>query len=473
MLLKQIFDESLAQYSYLIGCQASGEAILFDPERDVDRYLKLAESLGFRIVAVAETHIHADFLSGARELAERTGAQVYLSSEGESAGWPSAWAKGGDYSVVFLKDGDTFKIGNITFKAIKTPGHTPEHLCYLITDFKASQPMGMISGDFLFVGDLGRPDLLETAAKFEGTKESSAQALYSSASHLLNWKDSDHLLVWPAHGAGSACGKGLGAIPHSSLGYEKHQNPALTKAAEGEQIFIDYILQGQPEPPLYFSRMKKQNRDGVPLLGHLPEPKVLSLQELISVIEEGKLLPIDSREKRADFLREHLPGSLFAPFSGNFCTLVGSLIEDETTPLLLVVSPEHQEEAIRRLIRIGYDRIEAIVSLDTLNRYFIEGQKSSSIPSIDFRKAEEMRKEGAVIVDLRFKHEYESGHVPGAIHAPYTRLAEYLEQIPLDKPIVVHCHSGFRAAVSSSYLQRHGYKVSTVSDHIDHYQCSV
>nr|WP_243664236.1 MBL fold metallo-hydrolase [Rhodothermus marinus] len=173
MLFRQIFDPKLAQYAYLIGCQQTKEAIVIDPERDVDQYLRLAEEEGLRIVAVAETHIHADFLSGARELAERVGARLYLSAEGEADGWASNWAKNGRYDVTFLRDGDTFRIGNIEFRAVHTPGHTPEHLCYLVTDRGggATEPMGIVTGDFVFVGDLGRPDLLESAARISGMKE--------------------------------------------------------------------------------------------------------------------------------------------------------------------------------------------------------------------------------------------------------------------------------------------------------------
>ncbi|MCB1119325.1 MAG: MBL fold metallo-hydrolase [Chlamydiia bacterium] len=470
MFFRQLFDPCLAQYAYLIGCQATGEAIVIDPERDIDTYLTLAEHEGLRLVAVAETHIHADFLSGARALAERVGARVYLSSEGESAGWGSNWAKNSNYSATFLKEGDTFKIGNITFSVIKTPGHTPEHLSYLVTEAQASTPLGMISGDFLFVGDLGRPDLLETAANVKNTAESAADALYTSAKTLIETIDQDDLLIWPAHGAGSACGKGLGAVPHSTLGYEKRQNRTLAKVREGHDAFIDYILEGQPEPPYYFARMKTQNRDGVPLLKDLPNPRSLSVQELAAVVQEGKLLPLDTREDKMDFLRQHLPQSLFVPFYSNFCTSIGSLVEEETTPILLIVSPEHQQEAIRRLIRIGYDNIEAVASLDTLSRYFINGGASTSIPTIDFAAAETMRQQGATVVDLRFQNEYTQGHLPHAIHAPYTRLIEHLKHIPSDQPVIAHCHSGLRAAISSAFLQRNGYQVVAVNDSINNYR---
>jgi hydroxyacylglutathione hydrolase len=207
MLFRVIYDPSLAQAAYLIGCQRTGEAIVVDPERDVDRYERLAASEGLRITAVAETHIHADFVSGSRELAEK-GAKVFVSDEGD-ADWKYQWldrrSTGGAYDHQLLKDGDTFMVGHIEFRAVHTPGHTPEHLCFKVTDrgSGADEPMGVITGDFLFVGDLGRPDLLESAAGMAGKADPSA------------------------HGAGSACGKALGAVPQTTVGYERRFNPAL------------------------------------------------------------------------------------------------------------------------------------------------------------------------------------------------------------------------------------------------------
>jgi len=210
MLFRQIFDEKLAQYAYLVGCQQTGEAVIIDPERDVDRYIDLAEHEGLSIVAVTETHIHADFLSGARELAERLDVKLYLSDEGD-ADWKYQCPKqkkqdGTDYDYTLVYDGDTFTIGNIEIKVVHTPGHTPEHIAFLITDHGggADEPIGMVTGDFVFVGDVGRPDLLESAAGIAGMMEPSARTLYSSVQDFLQLPD--YLQVWPAHGAGSACG---------------------------------------------------------------------------------------------------------------------------------------------------------------------------------------------------------------------------------------------------------------------------
>ena len=253
MLFRQIWDEKLAQYTYLVGCQRTGEALLIDPERDIDRYLAIADEEGLRITAVTETHIHADFLSGAREFAE-LGVKVYLSNEG-GPDWLYGWTEDGDYAVEMLEDGATFKVGNIEIRAVHTPGHTPEHLSFAITDLGggADEPMGLASGDFVFVGDTGRPDLLESAAGVEGAMQEGAAALFRSVQRFLELPD--YLQVWPGHGAGSACGKALGAVPESTVGYERRFSPAMRAAQDGERAFVHYVLDAQPEPPLYFGRM--------------------------------------------------------------------------------------------------------------------------------------------------------------------------------------------------------------------------
>ena len=235
----------------------------------------MATDAGLRITAAAETHIHADFLSGSREMAEELGIRIYLSDEGDED-WKYEWGRKGDYDIQQLKNGDRFSIGLIELEARHTPGHTPEHLSFLVTDrgTGAREPMGMASGDFVFVGDLGRPDLLESAAGQKGAMRPSARRLYQSVQEFLLLQD--YLQVWPAHGAGSACGKALGAVPDSTVGYERRYNPAILAGQRGEDAFVESILEGQPEPPLYFARMKFQNKEGPALFGGLPRPRKLS-----------------------------------------------------------------------------------------------------------------------------------------------------------------------------------------------------
>ncbi|MGI9175995.1 MAG: MBL fold metallo-hydrolase [Rhodothermales bacterium] len=467
MLLRQIFDPMLAQYAYLIGCQQTGEALLVDPERDIDRYVRLAEKEKLRITAVAETHIHADFLSGARELAERFGTRLYLSDEGDQD-WKYEWTgekkrDGTAYDVVLLKDGDTFDIGRIEIKAVYTPGHTPEHLSFLVTDHGggATSPMGLLSGDFVFVGDLGRPDLLEQAAGVGDNQEPSARRLYRSIPTFTALED--YLQVWPAHGAGSACGKALGAVPQSTVGYEKRYNATLGAAEQGEDVFVEAILSGQSEPPLYFARMKKDNKLGVPLLGDLPRPRKLNAAELARTSTEA--LVIDTRPDRSAFMARHLPGALHAPLGNMFATAIGSLVTDTATSLMLITEESRVEKAVRALVRIGYDRIEAYAEPATLAKHFENGGAHAVIPEVGFDEVKRRRDEsGVAVVDVRYASEYAAGHVPGAVNASYTRLPEYeADRIPNNKTLLVHCGSGARAAIASSFLARKGYDVRYVN----------
>ncbi|MEC7237431.1 MAG: MBL fold metallo-hydrolase, partial [Pseudomonadota bacterium] len=349
--MRMIYDEKLAQAAYLIGCQRAGEAVVIDPERDVDRYIDLAKHNGLRIVATAETHIHADFVSGSRELAERVGAKVYVSDEGD-ADWKYEWLDkkvgGSSYDHQLLKDGDSFKIGNIELKAIHTPGHTPEHIVFLVTDHgaNATEPIGMATGDFVFVGDLGRPDLLETAAGHAGAMEPSARRLFSTVKKL--GEIPDFVQVWPAHGAGSACGKALGAVPMSTFGYEKRFNPAI-QAAASEQGFVDFILTDQPEPPMYFANMKRDNKIGPPVLGGLPQPKKMSAADLAK-LDTSVVAIVDTRAWE-DFRSGHIAGSLSFPLTKSFNTDAGSMVKD-SDDIYLVIDEGDLDEAIRDLIRV-------------------------------------------------------------------------------------------------------------------------
>ncbi|HSR67310.1 MAG TPA: MBL fold metallo-hydrolase [Acidobacteriota bacterium] len=469
MLFRQIKDAKLAQYAYLIGCQATGEAIVIDPERDIDRYLQVAEAEDLNIAAVAETHIHADFLSGARELAHRLGARLYLSDEGGEE-WRYEWVKLGDRDAVLLKDGDTFRIGKIEFKALHTPGHTPEHLSFVVTDRGggAGEPMGIATGDFVFVGDMGRPDLLETAAKVEGAMKPSALRLYNSARRFLELPE--FLQIWPAHGAGSACGKALGAVPMTTAGYEMRFSPAFEKAREGEDAFVDFILEGQPEPPLYFARMKRDNKNGVPLLSDLPRPRSLTARELGKVAKRKDALIVDARTSRSDFMARHIPGSLYAPLR-IFNTAVGSVVEDETTPLYLIIDEDRLEEAVRDLVRIGYDNLPGFADPSTLERYFQGGGQADAIEEVDISALQELRlRADSLVLDVRTGAEFAAGHVPSAHNASYTRLPEYRKDIPADRTLLVHCATGARASVAASYLARLEHRVIYVNGRFESYR---
>ena len=461
MFFRQIFDPELAQYAYLIGCQRTGDALVIDPERDIDRYVEIANEEGLRLVAAAETHIHADFLSGVRELAEQHGVKIYLSDEGD-ADWKYAWAEGSPHDITLLKDEDVFHIGNIRVQALHTPGHTPEHVSFLVTDLGggADEPIGIASGDFVFVGDLGRPDLLETAAGVVGAREPSARRLYESTKRFLTLDD--HVQVWPGHGAGSACGKALGAVPQSTVGYERRFNAALS--FDTERAFVASILDGQPEPPVYFARMKDLNKNGVPLLGDLPAPKLYGAGELAELGAADDAIIVDTRADRKAFMAGHVPGSLHAPLGINFAMIVGSYVDPETN-IYLVVDAGELQEAVRTLVRIGYDRIAGFAPPSALVE---SGAAEAVTPRIDFHDlAADIDTHANTILDVRGAAECAAIHVPGAINIAHTRLATRLDEVPRDKPVMAYCRSGNRAASAVSLLARAGYDVTLIDGLID------
>ncbi|MCI0434949.1 MAG: MBL fold metallo-hydrolase [Gemmatimonadetes bacterium] len=464
MLFRQITDERLAQYAYLIGCQQTNEALVIDPERDIDRYMRIAEAEGLTITAVAETHIHADFLSGSREFAERYGVTVYLPGDGPPD-WQYEWVKDPKYRTVLLHDGDTFRIGNIEIRATHTPGHTLEHMSFVVTDRGggATQPMGVATGDFVFVGDLGRPDLLESAAGIEGMMRPSAERLYHSAVKFLDLPD--YMMVWPGHGAGSACGKALGAVPETTVGYERRFSPAIAAVQAGESEFVDFILAGQPEPPPYFARMKKLNKEGPPILGAIPEPGRMSIQDLAALSTRGDSIVLDTRRDRPAFMAAHLRGSIHAPFNRTFPTIAGSYVDPEQS-IYLIVSENNREAAVLDLIRIGLDRVVGWASPEQLDEWVREGGDVATTEVIDFDEVERRRQSGdPIILDVRGASEYADGHIEDAVNIAHTRLAPRRADVPRGGRLHVHCEGGGRAGSAASFLEREGFEVTMIDDH--------
>lgn len=446
MLMRMIYDDSLAQAAYLFGCQATGEAIIIDPERDIDQYIEFAAREGLTIVAATETHMHADFLSGVREFCEQTEAKAYLSDEGDTD-WDYLWVKGMDqrgkpYKHQLVKDGDVIRIGNIELKVIHTPGHTSEHICFEVTDRggAATEPMGIATGDFIFVGDVGRPDLLESAAGQMGIMEPSARSL-SRSLRAFHGKP-EYLQVWPGHGAGSACGKALGAVPQSTMGYELRFNDAL-KLATDEDAFVESILSGQPEPPYYFARMKHDNRHGPKVLNGLPEPKELGVRE----IPDGAVV-IDTRAWEA-YREGHLEGSLSIVCDKLFSTVAGAFVEPEQE-IVLVIGSESLEDTIRMLVRIGLDRIVGYVEPEVLRDH----DGLTQVQEIDVHELD--ADEERVVLDVRNASEFGEGRLPGAVNVSYLQLSKRMHEVPDGKPVYVHCKSGFRSARAVSYLKKHG-----------------
>lgn len=452
MILKRFYDDKLAQASYLIGCAATGEALVVDANRDVDQYIRMAEAEGVKITHVSETHIHADYVSGSRELAERTGAKLYLSDEGD-ANWKYAFA--GQYDAVLLKDGDSFDVGNIRIDALHTPGHTPEHLSFLVTDRAAAdRPMGVLTGDFVFVGDVGRPDLLERAAGVEGTMEAGARTLFHSLQKFR--EQPDYLQIWPGHGAGSACGKGLSAVPHSTVGYERMFNWGFS--IDEEDAFVAAVLGGQPEPPKYFAEMKRINRDGPPILAGFRRPQRLPESRLSGLLEEGAMI-IDTRNA-ADFAAGHVPGTINIPLDRGFTTWAGWLVPyDRDFHLLLDDGCTHcVDEAVKDLAMIGLDRVAGYFGLGAIPAWAADGRPLETVPQITGAELARQMDDGtAAVLDVRGAAEWEAGHLPGVMNLPVGYLTDRLDDIPRDRPVVVHCQGGGRSAIAASVLQAAGF----------------
>ncbi len=451
MLLKYFYDKSLAHASYLIGCQRSGEALVIDPGRNVDPYLEAAAAEGLRIVGSAETHIHADFVSGSRELADRVGARLYLSDEGP-ADWKYEFADQHDSQL--LKQGDVIRVGKVKLEVMHTPGHTPEHLSFLLTDEGggANQPMGIFTGDFVFVASIGRPDLLETAAGVMGSAEAGARQLYHSMRKFRELPD--HLQVWPAHGAGSACGKGLGAVPSSTVGYEKLFNPALQ--FNDEQEFVDYILADQPETPFYFAVMKRVNKEGPELLRNLPPLKSPAPDMLPKIARKG--LTIDTTPA-PEFAAAHVPGTINVPL--NMLVQWAGFVVDYDQPLHLVAEPSALPEIMKRLRSIGIDNVCGSFDAAAVKA---SGLRTESYRSESPQELSERIDSGEVqLLDVRAATEFHEGHIPGAEHRFLGRLLREISDIDRSQPVVVQCLSGGRSAIATSILQRAGFDVTNMS----------
>ena len=447
MLLKYFYDPALAHASYLVGCQRAKVAVVVDPGRDIDQYLEMAEREGVKLIAVAETHIHADYVSGARELAARVGAKLYVSDEG-TADWKYQFAD--QYNHQLLKEGDSFLIGNIKFEVMHTPGHTPESISFLLTDQggSADEPMGIFTGDFVFVGSIGRPDLLEEAAGMTGTAEPGARDLFHSAERFKQLPD--FLQVWPAHGAGSACGKGLGAIPSSTVGYEKRFNPALQFTNEDE--FVHYILSDQPEAPKYFAVMKRVNKVGPDVLGDAGLPESQPVSGITSAIDSATVIDLSPSEQ---FARGHVSGTINIPTS--MLAAWAGWVVDYSKPAYLIADPGQLPEATRVLRKIGLDNVRGYFDVAKVRTAGLATERFESRQPGELVSRIES---GAVtLVDVRSNEEWKAGRIAGADHRFLGRLPENAFVIDGSKPIVLQCQSGARSAIAASILQAAGLEV--------------
>ncbi|MFP3397144.1 MBL fold metallo-hydrolase [Brevibacterium sp. SIMBA_078] len=446
MLLERIYDEDLAQASYFIGCQAKGEALVVDARRDIQVYQDLAAKNGMKITAVTETHVHADYLSGTRELAAATGAEIYVSGEGGED-----WQYG--FEAERLLDQDAIRLGNISVQALHTPGHTPEHLSFLVTDGAFSdQPGFLLSGDFVFSGDLGRPDLLDEAAGGTDTRFAGAHDLFASLRDKFLTLP-DYVQVYPGHGAGSACGKALGAIPSSTVGYER--NFAWWSnylEANDEEGFVEALLDGQPDAHAYFGRMKRENLQGPAILGERTPLAELATGDVATALAADEIGVVDTRHNT--LVHEGTAaGALNIP-AGNKAASYGAWAMDPETdqrPLVLLAPDSETATGMwDHLIRVGIDKVAGyITSLDGLPAYVPETLAPDDMAGFD----------AALLLDVRHMTEHTAGHIPGSVQLNAGRVLWHTEKLPADGVIVSYCQSGVRNSVAASALRRAGFNV--------------
>lgn len=437
MFFQQIYDKTLSQASYLIGCQAKNVAIVIDAKRDVNSYLDIAAQNKLKITHIAETHIHADFLSGSRELADLTGADLYLSDEG-GEDWQY------EFAHIGLRDGDIIRVGNLTLEVMHTPGHTPESISFVLRDHPASDaPVMIFTGDFVFVGDIGRPDLLETAAGLVGTKETGAKQMFHSLKRFSALPD--FVQVWPGHGAGSACGKSLGAVPSSTVGYEKIRNWAF-QFNDDYEGFKSYLFSDQPEVPTYFAMMKKLNKIDRPLLTKVPTHPTISAQEVLVL---NRISLLDTRSK-TEFAKGHIPLALNIQNNNALANWAGWFLnyDDE---LIIIADNGQQEDITRKLMRIGMDNIKAFVT-------DLSGAELAKTTIIDAEQVEELKdRDDVVLLDVRSKIEFMSGHIPGSQNYFIGDMKRKLPVAFQDKKVIISCQSGDRSTIATSFLERNGF----------------
>jgi hydroxyacylglutathione hydrolase len=441
MFFQHVYDKSLAQASYFIGCQKAGVAAVIDPKRDIDTYLEIAEQNKMKITHIFETHIHADFLTGSRELAAMTGAEMYLSDEG-GAGWEYEFPHHG------LTHGSVVMVGNLQFKVLHTPGHTPESISFLLTDLPASsEPVMLFTGDFVFVGDVGRPDLLEKAAGLKGTQDVGAEQMFQSINLFSNLPD--YVQVWPGHGVGSACGKALGAVPSTTIGYEKKRNWAFQYGSNKEG-FVKFLLADQPEPPKYFAKMKELNKVNRPLLTEVPELKHLTPDELQKAMDQG-IKVIDTRNK-IEFQAGFIPGTINIQGNNSFATWMGWFISYDE-PFILIAAKSQLNDLTRKLMRIGMDNFYGYLDAAQLDLAFSGQLVTAQMADLQ----EVIHNETVDMIDLRGAAEYNTGHISGAKHVFVGTLLQNLDEIPKNRPVIIHCQGGDRSAIAYSLLVKNGY----------------
>ena len=441
MYFKQFYLNCLAHASYLIG--SDGEAAVVDPQRDVDQYVAEAETQNLKIKYIVETHLHADFISGHRELAARTGAQIVFGNEAQAT-----------ISHLPVKDGDELSVGRVKLRIIETPGHTPESICVLVTDSEqdARGPQKVLTGDTLFIGDVGRPDL---AGGKGYTPQNMAAMMYDSLHEKLMRLD-DAVEVYPAHGAGSMCGKNLSTETSSTIGQQRKFNYALQPMTKEQ--FVTMMTTDLPEAPAYFSKDAEINRSGAEALSGLPKPEPLSPIDVREIGQHGCVV-LDVRSA-AEFGAAHVPGSLNIGLGGQFASWAGSLIPITASIVIVADSEEQIEEAQIRLARVGLENLKGFLA-GGIDGWRAAGFEVAEVPQISVGELKDLieTQKGLQVIDVRRPAEYESGHAPRAVTAPLAKLREMLPTLGLnpDVPSAIICAGGYRSSAATSIAQQLGF----------------
>ncbi len=440
MYFRQFYLGCLAQASYMIG--SDGEAAVVDPRRDVEVYLEEARAQGLRIRHVIETHLHADFVSGHRELAERTGARIYFGARA-----------GAQFAHVPVHDGDSVTMGRVTLRFLETPGHTPESISVLVYDREGGTgetPEAVLTGDTLFIGDVGRPDLL--GAKI-GPEELAGQLYDSLHGKLLTLPDS--VRVYPAHGAGSLCGRNISSETSSTIGEQRRFNYALRPMTRDE--FVVLVTTDLPEAPAYFARDVQLNREGPGALEELAAPPALAPEGVESLRDAGAVI-VDTRPA-AEYGAGHIPGAMHIGQSGQLASWAGALLSPQEPLVLIAEDEEHVAESRTRLTRVGLENVAGFLSGGIL-AWDSAGRPLARTEQIDVNELHERLREdgGLQLLDVRRPGEWQAGHIAQAVSMPLHRLAELAGSLDRERPVAVICASGYRSSIATSVLERMGFR---------------
>ncbi len=436
MLVQQFFVKGIAHSSYILAGKENCAVI--DPRRDADIYIEAAKALGVKITHILETHLHADFISGHIDLAEATGAKIYAPKSGNC-----------EFEHVGLSEGDSFEIEDMNIRVLETPGHTPEHISYVVSDTsRGPDPVALFCGDTLFVGDVGRPDL------FPGKAEELASRLYDSLySKLLSLPDSCE--VYPAHGAGSLCGRSMGAKRSTTIGYERKYNYALQ--IPDREKFVETLTTDMPPAPDHFSRCSNVNREGPAKLGTLPPIRGIPPAEFFGLAGRNDTLVLDTRCFEG-FGGEHVPGSYSIDLGGNFGTFAGWLLPPEQKVLLVSDSETNAREAVVWLHRVGLDNVLGYLEGGTF-AWVTSGLPTAHVPQLSIPEfhARSREAEPLLILDVRAPSEYESFHIEYALNIPVPELRTRYSELDPKGDIVLICNTGHRSSMGCSILKQHGF----------------